>query len=219
MTPLLIDRFHPQSRRSQQALIDRGLLRKRDELALLDTEQLRPLALLSLLMLIVSGIFFIGLDSLAYFGQHQRWIASLSWWGIILWLVLNCVGYVLILGIHEAIHGAVFAFWGGRPHFGAKLPLALYCGARNQLFQRNAYLSVGLAPLVVITLIGIIVTLLCPGLTSYLLLAFAGNFSGAAGDVLSVQRIARQPAHILIEDTEVGYTAWEIVSEENQEPS
>ncbi len=212
MSLQLVDRYHPQARREKQALIDTGQLRKKDELALLDIEQLRPLALLSLIMLIIGSIFFVGVDLLAYFGHYQHWLAPLTLGGIVLWLILNIIGYIIILCIHEVIHGLVFAFWGGKPHFGAKLPLALYCGARQQLFVRNYYLAVGLAPLVVITIVGIVVTILYPGVAAYMLLAFAGNFSGAAGDVVATRKIARLPAQVLIEDTEVGYTAWEIVS-------
>jgi hypothetical protein len=211
MSLQLIDRYHPQQRREKQAHIDMGHLRKIEDLALLDAEQLRPLALLSLVMLIISGIFFVALDLLAYFGHYQHWLAPLSLGEIVIWLLLNIIGYILILGIHEIIHGIVFAFWGGRPHFGAKLPLALYCGARQQLFARNYYLAVGLAPLVLITLAGVIVTVLYPGIAAYMLLAWAGNFSGAAGDVVACRRIARLPVQAVIEDTEVGYTAWEIV--------
>jgi Putative zincin peptidase len=211
MSLQLIDRYHPQARREKQAHIDMGHLRKIEELALLEGEQLRPLALLSLIMLIISGIFFVVLDLLSYFGHYQHWLAPLSVGGIVIWLLLNSIGYILILGVHEIIHGIVFAFWGGKPHFGAKLPLALYCGARQQLFARNYYLAVGLAPLVLITIAGIIVTVLYPGVAAYMLMAFAGNFSGAAGDVVASRNVARLPAQILIEDTEVGYTAWEIV--------
>lgn len=210
MSLQLIDRYHPQARHEKQARIDMGYLHKIEELALLDAEQLRPLALLSLIMLIISGVFIIALELLAYFGHYQHWLAPLSLGGIAIWLLLNVIGYVLILIMHEIIHGIVFAFWGGKPHFGAKLPLALYCGARQQLFARNYYLGVGLAPLVVITLVGVMVTVLYPGVASYLLLAFAGNFSGAAGDVVACRRIARLPVQSLIEDTEVGYTAWEL---------
>src|SRR5581483_12189157 len=112
--------------------------------------------------------------------------------GVILWLVFNILGYIIILPIHEAIHGLAFAFWGGKPYFGTKLPLALYCGAKNQLFRRNQYLVVGLAPLVVITLAGIILTLFSPVLASYTIFATAGNFSGAAGDVMVARRLLRQ---------------------------
>ena len=55
-------------------------------------------------------------------------------------------------------------------------------GAKGQLFQRNQYLVVGLAPLVVITLAGISFTLASPALASYTIFATAGNISGSAGD-------------------------------------
>jgi hypothetical protein len=129
---------------------------------------------------------------------------------LLLWIGINIIGYVLILPIHELIHAGAFALWGGKPYFGAKLPYALYCGAKNQLFRRNQYFVVGLAPLVVITLAGIIFTFFSPALASFTLFATIGNVSGAAGDVWVVRRLSRRPRSILVEDTEAGYRAWEL---------
>ena len=92
------------------------------------------------------------------------------------------------------------------------MPVAFFCGAKNQVFRRNAYVVVGLAPLVVITVSGIVLTLLAPGLAAYVLLGTVGNVSGAAGDVWAVFRILRQPAHVLIEDIESGYRVWALLS-------
>ncbi len=206
----LIDRFHPCRRSKQQAAIDAGKLLKRDELELLGPEQLQPLAWLSLIMFGISAIFFVALNIAAYELRYHQLIGNISVLSVFIWIVINILGYVLILPLHEVIHGMVFALWGGRPYFGTKLPLALYCGAKNQLFRRNQYLVVGLTPLVVITLAGIVFTLLAPGLAAYTLLATTGNFAGAAGDVWVARRIAQQPSVVLVEDTETGYTAWEI---------
>ena len=85
-------------------------------------------------------------------------------------------------------------------------------GAKGQLFRRNQYLVVGLAPLVVITLAGISFTLVSPALASYTIFATAGNISGSAGDLWAVRRLLRQPHSILVEDTEVGYRAWQLPS-------
>jgi len=208
----VIDRFHPQQRWKLQALADAGQLRLRDEIALLEPEQLRPLAFLSLLLLVVAGIFFVALNLVCYYGQTHGLAFHLTLWGTILWFVVNVIGYVVILLIHEGLHAVMFLLWGGKPYFGTKLPLALYCGASNQLFRRNQYLAVGLAPLIVITLAGICLTLLAPVLASYTLLATIGNCSGAAGDVWVAARLWRQPASLFVEDTEVGYRAWEIPS-------
>ncbi len=208
MPQLLVDRYDPQLRRKQQASIDAGRLRKIDELALLEPEQLHPLIQLSILLLLVGGIFFVLLDQAAYSWRTHILLPHVTIGSVFVWLGINILGYIIILPIHEAIHGLAFVFWGGKPHFGAKLPFALYCGAKEQLFRRDHYLVVGLSPLVVITAAGIIMTLLVPDLAAYALLAIAGNISGAAGDVLAAQRILRLPPHALIEDTETGYTAW-----------
>jgi len=208
----LIDRFHPHLRRELQVAIDAGQLRKCDEIALLEPEQLRPLARLSLLMLVVGGLFFGGLNFIAYMWQTRAsggWIGA---WELLVWIMINTISYFLILPIHEALHGAAFTFWGGKPYYGARLPFVLYCGAKNQLFRRNQYLVVGLAPLVIITLVGVIFTLLSPGLASYTIFAMIGNFSGAAGDVLGTMKLLRQPRSVLVEDTETGFRVWEITS-------
>ncbi|GHO95471.1 hypothetical protein KSF_055190 [Reticulibacter mediterranei] len=210
---LLVDRYRPEQRQKFQVVIDAGQLHKSDELELLEPTQLRPLAMLSLKMLVVGGIVFVVLNLAAFYWQQHTLQFSLSFWGVVLWLVCNIVSYILVLPLHELIHALAFLFWGGRPYFGAKLPLALYCGAKRQLFWRNHYLVVGLAPLVIITLAGLLFTLFSPVLASYVLFATVGNVAGAAGDVLVAVKLWRQDNRILVEDTEVGYRVWRIEEE------
>ena len=207
----LIDRFHPRMRQEQQTAIDAGHLRKRDELELLEEpQQVRRVAVLSLLLFVISAIFFIVLNIVAYAVRTHTTSGSIGAVAILLGLFINIVIYVLVMFLHEGIHALAFAFWGGRPYFGAKLPLALFCGAKNQIFRRNHYLVVGLAPLVIITVAGIIFTLLSPVLAVYTLLGTIGNFSGAAGDLWVALRLLRQPKDVLVEDTDAGYRVWEI---------
>ena len=71
----------------------------------------------------------------------------------------------------------------------------------------------GLAPLVVITLVGMIVIAWVPGIAAYLWFALAGNISGAAGDVMAAKRLQRLPKETVVEDTETGYIAWSIQNE------
>jgi Putative zincin peptidase len=211
MQPLtLIDRFHPHLRDKQQVAIDEGKLRKREELALLEPQQLGPMLKLSVVLLVAGTIFFGILNAAVYFTQTHSLHGQIGGWELILWLSINLLFYIIVLFLHEGIHGLAFIFWGGKPYFGAKLPIALYCGAKNQLFRRNQYVVVGLAPLVVISLAAIVITFLNPVMASYTLFATIGNFSGAAGDVWSVMRLLRQPGNVLVEDTEAGYRAWEI---------
>jgi hypothetical protein len=213
----LIDRFHPHLRDEQQEAINTGDIRKLEEIELLDPEQLRPLALLSLLLLVIGAIFFGFLNYAAYTLQTHSTPGFRGGGNLLLWIVINIIGYILILPIHELVHAAAFVLWGGKPYFGTKLPYALYCGAKNQLFHRNQYLVVGLAPLVVITLAGIIFTLISPALASYTIFATVGNVSGAAGDVWVVRKLLRRTRSILVEDTESGYRAWELTDPSSQD--
>ncbi|WP_165423328.1 DUF3267 domain-containing protein [Ktedonosporobacter rubrisoli] len=212
MSLILKDRFHPSQRQKLQEKIDKGQITICDELSLLEQEQLRPLASFSLLLLVIGAILFVVLTFAVLLGRTQSLNFEFSAIKVIIWVVINIVSYILILPVHEAIHALAFLLWGGRPYFGAKLPLALYCGARNQLFRRAHYLVVGLAPLVVITLAGIILTLLAPILASYVIFATIGNIAGAAGDLWVAIRLWRQPGAWFIEDTATGYRAWQMES-------
>ena len=219
-TPLpltLIDRFHPHQRNEQQEAINTGHIHKLEEIELLEPEQLRPLALLSLLLLIIGAIFFGLLNYASYTLQTHSTPGNNGGRSLLLWIVINIIGYILILPIHELIHAAAFVLWGGKPYFGARLPYALYCGAKNQLFHRNQYFVVGLAPLIAITLAGIIFILISPVLASYTLFALIGNFSGAVGDIWVVRKLLRRPRSILVEDTEAGYRAWELAESSPQD--
>lgn len=207
----VIDRFHPGRRTALQAAVDAGRVRQIDEMALLEPEQMLPLARFSLQLLVAGGIFFVVLNLGAYIWRTGQHGASLNFWLVVVWLGLNILGYLLILPFHELLHGVTIALLGGRPHYGAKLPFALYCGAKNQMFSCGAYQMIALAPFVVISLAGIVLTLLAPTISPYLLFALVGNASGAAGDLWMVQRLRTLPAAALVEDAETGYRAWEVL--------
>ncbi len=208
----LVDRFQPRLRVEQQADIEAGHIRKVEELALLEQEQLLPLARLSLQLLLVGALFFGLLNYAAFVLRYHTFNPGITIGGLLLWLLISVVGYFLMLPLHEALHGAAFLLWGGKPYFGAKLPYALYCGAKDQLFRRNQYVVVGLAPLLVITLAGIVLTFVAPVVAAYTLAVTVGNISGAAGDIWSVARMLRRPATTLVEDTEAGYRMWEVTT-------
>jgi hypothetical protein len=211
---ILVDRYHPYQRRQLQAMIDAGRLHKCDEVELLELDQLKPLARLLLHLLLMSSVFFVALDLASYYWQTHTFSLNLTFWSVAGWVGINIVSYVLVMLLHELVHALFFLFWGGRPYFGAKLPLALYCGAKNQLFHRNHYLVVGLAPLVLITLVGIVVTIIAPVQASYVLFALVGNSAGAAGDLEVAARVLKlKDGIILVEDTESGYRAWCIETE------
>jgi hypothetical protein len=170
------------------------------------------LAMQSLWLFVVSAAVYALLIGLARQWEHAGQLLGqgpmLLRVGIL--LAANIVGYVVMIPLHEAAHALVILALGGRPRFGLKLPLAAYCTAPQQLFLRNGYLAVALAPLVVLSAAAVVVALLAPNMAAGLLLAFAGNVSGAVGDLDVVRTVRQQPGDTLIADTETGYIAYRI---------
>jgi len=116
----------------------------------------------------------------------------------VLWVLVT---YALVILLHELIHGLVF--WlvtRHRPSFGFKVVYA-YAAAPEWYIPRNPYLLIGLAPLLVITLVGLI---LIPFIQANMLLllwfAITANASGAVGDLYVVWTVLRLPANTLVQD-------------------
>ncbi len=203
--------FQPRRQRLAQRALNEGNVRQRLAWDALAPERIRDLARLSLYLFLGGSILFGGLNLLVYWLEIGATRGPLNWPRVLLVVGANVLAYLLMLAAHEGIHGLAFATFGGRPSFGARLPFALYCGAPNQLFTRNAYMAVGLAPLVLISLGGIVLIVLAPTIAPYLQLALIGNFSGAAGDLWAVRVLLRQPPAVLVQDTATGFEIYEVV--------
>ena len=83
------------------------------------------------------------------------------------------VAFVLVMLIHELVHGMFFWWFAGqRPTFGIK-GLYVYVAAPPEVyFPRNQYLLVGVAPLVLLTLVGLLLMLIVPVVTVSVLSLF-----------------------------------------------
>jgi hypothetical protein len=108
----------------------------------------------------------------------------------------------LMIVIHEAFHG-VFFWWftRARPVFAFKL-LYAYAGAPDWYIRRNPFIVITLAPLVGMTLIGLLLLLYLEGIwASMVFIMLALNIGGATGDLLVVYKLARRPASTYVRDT------------------
>jgi len=82
-----------------------------------------------------------------------------SGWITVLAILLALVAVLLL---HELVHGAFFwLITRSRPRFGLQITYA-YAAAPDCYIPRNPYLVVGLSPLVLITLAGIVMLPLIP---------------------------------------------------------
>lgn len=205
-------RLRGARRRHLEEAVRTGKLTRVAASDVLAEETLPRLAARSLWLLIISAAVYA-----AFIGVARQWSDAGQllgegpiWLRIVLLIAFNIVGYTLMIPTHEAVHALVILALGGRPRFGLKLPLAAYCTAPNQLFLRNGYTAVALAPLIALSSAALVVASLAPNVAAGLLLAVAGNVAGAVGDLEVVRAIRAQPPDTLIADTATGYIAYRL---------
>ena len=111
------------------------------------------------------------------------------------------LAFAAVLLLHELVHGAFFwLITHSRPRFGLQ-PAYAFAAAPDWYIPRNPYLIVGLAPLILITLLGVVAL---PWLPAALLLpwifALALNAAGSIGDVYIIGWLLTRPAAALVND-------------------
>lgn len=104
--------------------------------------------------------------------------------------------------VHEAVHGVfLWLFTGSRPVFGVGAGYAS-AGAPDWYLPRWPYVIVALAPLVVLTALGLVVLAVAPAALLLPTLAFlALNAGGAVGDLAVSGWVLLQPADCLANDS------------------
>jgi hypothetical protein len=118
-------------------------------------------------------------------------------------IVDTIVALVLVMLIHELVHGVFFwRFAGQRPTFGIK-GLYVYVAAPAEVyFPRNQYLIVGIAPFVLLTLVGLLLMIIVPVVVVPILMLFiAFNAAGAAGDLQMSARLLSYSPDTLMQDS------------------
>ena len=120
---------------------------------------------------------------------------------VLLWLVAALVIIFITLILHELVHG--FFFWlftKEKPYFGFG-PGYAYAAAPDWYFPKGKYLVIGLAPLVVLTILGLLVIQFIPAAwIGSLFLAVVFNAGGAVGDLYICIRIVGEARDIWIKD-------------------
>ena len=107
--------------------------------------------------------------------------------------------------LHEGIHAAVIRHYGGDVSFGvgvAHFVLPYAYVTTSEHLRRDQFLAVALAPLVVITLVG--VPLMVALESSLLVYPLTFNAAGAVGDLWLVALLLRHPPGVVVEDSKTG---------------
>jgi hypothetical protein len=153
------------------------------------------------------GLVFPGVDVVLALWSIAGGAAELG--GRVIVIVVALLVMLVVGVIHELVHGLFFwVFTRERPVFGAK-SLYFYAGAPNWYLPRGQHVVVGLTPLVLVTLVGLLVTLVAPAAVAvWVLLAVVANAGGAAGDLMAAVWLLRQPPETLVCDTGVVLTIY-----------
>jgi hypothetical protein len=121
--------------------------------------------------------------------------------GALGWVITILISYALMILLHELVHGLFFwIITRQRPYIGLKSAYA-YAAAPDWFIPRNSYLVIGLAPLVLITLLGVILIPWIPG-DGLIVVIFilTANASGSMGDIFVVGWLSTQPRTTLLCD-------------------
>jgi len=123
--------------------------------------------------------------------------------GTILISVALFIGTVVL---HELIHGVFMSKYGGKPRYGAGIAYILpyFYATTKTAFLRNQFIVIAIAPLVVISLVGIGLMAAFPSLAHWIFIPFVVNASGAVGDLWVTRNVLRYPKHVLLEDRKTG---------------
>ena len=163
------------------------------------------LALLGLSIAAIAAFFFFGWLALALLAALRPDVAAWTFQvsGSNFWAFLvGLIGFLAVtVTVHEAIHG--LCFWlltRERPRFGFK-GLYAYAAAPDWYLPRLHHIAVALAPLVVITVAGLLWLPVAPaGVVLPLTLLLVLNASGAVGDLVTVVWLLRQPQATFVID-------------------
>jgi hypothetical protein len=109
---------------------------------------------------------------------------------------------VLVLPLHELIHGLAIRHFGHKPRYGVKR-FVLFATSDGALFRRAEFIRIALAPLAVITVIGGgLMLFLPPNVGSWVGWAVVVNAAGAIGDLWMTSVTLRYDPSVLIRDEE-----------------
>lgn len=107
--------------------------------------------------------------------------------------VLLIIAVLSVLVLHEFIHGITIRWAGYAPRYGMEgiklgpvtIPYILYATTKHEAyFRRTPYMIIALAPVVVITLVGMVLMIVLPDyVMGYIVGAIVINGAGAVGDL------------------------------------
>ncbi|NGM67426.1 DUF3267 domain-containing protein [Natronolimnobius sp. AArcel1] len=116
-------------------------------------------------------------------------------------LVISLVLIALVVVLHELLHGVCMAVYGGETTYGLGVSYFVlpYAYAETDAsFTRTQLLVILLAPLVVITAVGLLALAVVP--SSILIIPLAANVAGSVGDLWMAGTLLQYPTNVRVSD-------------------
>lgn len=99
------------------------------------------------------------------------------------WWLLSVL-IILVIALHEWLHGLAIRYYGGWPRYGAIPRKFVVYATADAYFYRDPFIAIALAPLVVLTGAGLLLMPLLPDVHALnVALLVVANGAGAAGDI------------------------------------
>ena len=121
-------------------------------------------------------------------------------------ILISVALFIGTLVLHELIHGVFISIYGGKPRYGAGIAYILpyFYATTKTVFLRNQFIVIAIAPLVLISLVGIGLMAAFPSIAHWIFIPLVINASGAVGDLWVTRNVLRYPKHVLLEDRKTG---------------
>lgn len=173
--------------------------------------------LAGLLLLFVFGWLFVQLAT-----AIRPEITSSSFFEVIQGLepLYLLIGLFVLLVVHELIHGLFFWIYTHEvPQFGFRVVYA-YASAPDWYIPRNQFILTGLAPVVIITLLGLIFMPVVPEVyVAELLILLAFNAAASVGDMVTVGWLLSKPDTVMARDSGTRIDIYRLTEEDVAEMS
>jgi hypothetical protein len=128
-----------------------------------------------------------------------------GWWNGAASLLVFVLLTMGVVAPHEYVHGLAIRYCGGTPHYGVGLShfvLPYAYATTSHEFSRNQFVGVALAPLVVLSGVGVAAMLVFEW--GWLVVPLAANAGGAVGDVWMTLTVLAYPEHVRVTDHATG---------------
>jgi len=161
-----------------------------------------------LVVLNVVGLALMGLSLPLFFAWAHLWQPRIESLEVrILQMVATLFAVAITIVLHELTHGLALRVYGARPKYGVMWQeMMFYATAAGYAFRRNAYIIIALAPLVGLSLVGMLLLMLpLPDwLPLIIVFCVALNVGSAIGDLWLVRVTLGYPSAAYIVDEKDG---------------